>query len=164
MKDQDLKPIRISPIGIIHTPYSEASQIPIQGIFKEDVEGVAELFEKYAPGLKDLEDFSHAILIYYFHKSSIEKIEGKPYLEDKPHGIFAIRSPHRPNHLGFSIVRIKEIKNNRLYFYEVDMLDGTPLLDIKPYSKYFDSRENVRSGWIEKHFESGEIPKRTILK
>jgi len=161
-----LKPtkIEIKPIGIIHTPYRESKDIPIQGIFKTDVEGWAELEEKYIPGLKDLDGFSHAIFIYYFHRSGEEHLEGKPYLEDQHHGIFAIRSPHRPNHLGLSIVKIKKIVDNKLYFSEVDMLDGTPLLDIKPYSKYFDFRENVVSGWMEKHFEDGAIPERTILK
>ena len=91
-------------------------------------------------------------------------LEGRPFFEDEIHGIFAIRSPHRPNHPGMSIVKINKIIENKLYFSEVDMLDGTPLLDIKPYSKYFDCRENVVSGWLEKHFEGGTIPERTILK
>lgn len=158
------KKIKIKPIGVIHTPYQEAKDIAIQGIFKSEAEGWIELEEKYSPGLKDLDGFSHAILIYYFHRSDEEHLEGKPFLEDVAHGIFAIRSPHRPNHLGLSIIKIKRIETNRIYFTEVDMLDGTPLLDIKPYSKYFDNRENVVSGWMEKHFLEGTIPERTILK
>ncbi len=161
---QKLTPIVLNPMGIIHTPYDEPKEIPIQGIFKSDVEGWVELEEKYQPGLKDLEGFSHAILIYYFHRSNEERLEGRPFLEDEIHGIFAIRSPHRPNHLGLSIVKINKIVDNRLYFSEVDMLDGTPLLDIKPYFKYFDCRENVISGWMEKHFQNGAIPERAILK
>ncbi len=156
--------IELNTIGVIHTPYNEPKDIPIQGIFKTNAEGWIELKEKYQPGLKDLDGFSHAILIYYFHRSVEEHLEGKPYLEDDYHGIFAIRSPHRPNHLGLSIVKIKRIESNRVYFTEVDTLDGTPLLDIKPYSKYFDYRENVVSGWMEKHFTDGVIPERTILK
>ena len=156
--------IELSPIGIIHTPYKEAKDIPIQGIFRKNVNGWVELEKKYLPGLKDLDGFSHAFLIYYFHKTEKEHLQGKPFLEDKTHGIFAIRSPHRPNHIGISIVKIIEIKGNKLYFKEVDMLDGTPLLDIKPYSKYFDCRENSVCGWIEKHFTEGRIPERTILK
>ncbi|MBN2088044.1 tRNA (N6-threonylcarbamoyladenosine(37)-N6)-methyltransferase TrmO [candidate division KSB1 bacterium] len=156
--------IELKPIGIIHTPYFESADIPIQGTFKPDVEGYIQLDEPYLPGLKDLEKFSHAILIYFFHRSPDERLEGKPYLEDEKHGIFAIRSPHRPNHLGFSIVRLKTIQDNRLFFSEVDMLDGTPLLDIKPYIKYFDYRDDVINGWVDKHFESGNIPKRTIIK
>ena len=156
--------IIFTPIGIIHTPYKEAKDIPIQGTFKKDAEGWIELDKKYTPGLKDLKGFSHAFLLYYFHKSAKEQLQGKPYLEDEVHGIFSIRSPHRPNHIGLSIVRIKEIQGNKIYFNEVDMLDGSPLLDIKPYSKYFDSREDSVSGWLEKHFAKGKIPDKTILK
>jgi len=79
------------------------------------------------------------------------------------HGIFAIRSPHRPNHIGFSIVKLEEVKGNTVTFSEVDILDGTPLLDIKPYVKHFDSRDKVKNGWIGKHFKTGKIPKRTRL-
>ena len=157
------KMISLKPIGIIHSPYKECKDIPIQGRFKNDVEAWIELKKEYISGLKDLDKFSHAILIYYFHKSDQENIEGKPFLEDVNHGIFAIRSPHRPNHIGFSIVKIKSIKKNKVYFTQVDMIDGTPLLDIKPYIKYFDSREYVVSGWLEKHFKDGKIPDKTIL-
>ena len=87
----------------------------------------------------------------------------KPYLEDKSRGVFAIRSPLRPNHIGFSIVKIKSIKGNRIIFSEVDMFDKTPLLDIKPYVSYYDSRKNVRNGWIERHFKKGSIPKLVFL-
>lgn len=156
--------IKLTPIGIIHTPYKEPKSIPIQGVFKAHVEGFVELEEKYVPGLKSLEGFSHAILIYYFHRSDHECLQGTPYLEDEKHGIFAIRSPHRPNHLGFSIVKIKNITGNTMSFTEVDMLDGTPLLDIKPYTKYFDCREHVVSGWLDKHFTDGNIPDKTILE
>jgi tRNA-Thr(GGU) m(6)t(6)A37 methyltransferase TsaA len=156
--------IIMNPIGVIHSPYKEPKDIPIQGIFKNDVEGRVQLKEKYIKGLRDLDGFSHAILIYYFHQSQKEKIEGKPFLEQNTHGIFAIRSPHRPNHMGFSIVRISKIEGNIIYFTGVDMLDGTPLLDIKPYVKYFDSREHVTCGWIEKHFKDGKIPDAAIIK
>ena len=105
--------IELTPIGIIHTPYSEARDMPIQGRFKSDVEGWIELEQRYVPGLKDLDGFSHLILIYHFHRSDREEVEGRPYLEDETHGIFAIRSPHRPNHLGLSIVRLQRIEGNR---------------------------------------------------
>jgi len=152
------------PIGIIHSPYKESKNIPIQGIFKDGIEAWIELKDKYVKGLKDLDKFTYAIIIYYFHKSQREEVEGKPFLEQDKHGIFAIRSPNRPNHIGFSIVKIKSIKGNKMYFTEVDVLDGTPLLDIKPYVKYFDSRDNVVSGWLDKHFKSGNIPDNTIIK
>jgi len=152
------------PIGIIRSPYKEGTDIPIQGTFKGGVEAWIELKDEYAGGLKDLDEFSHAIILYYFHKSQREEIEGRPFLEQNKHGIFAIRSPHRPNHIGFSIVKIKKIDANKMYFTEVDVLDGTPVLDIKPYVKYFDSRDNVKCGWLDKHFKDGNIPNETILR
>ena len=155
--------INLKPIGIIRTPYADPKDIPIQGIFKSQVEGCAKLKPEYVPGLKDLNEFSHAILLYFFHRSTTEHLEGQPFLESVNHGIFAIRSPHRPNHIGLSIVKIKAIQDNKIYFTEVDMLDGTPLLDIKPYSKHFDRREDVISGWMDKHFIDGNIPDQTIL-
>ena len=123
-----------------------------------------ELKDKYAKGLKDLDGSSHAILLYHFHLSDREEIVGKPYLESDDHGIFAMRSPHRPNHIGLSIIRIKRIEGNKLYFTEVDVLDGTPVLDIKPYVKQFDSRPDTVSGWIERHYQGGKQPGRTKAK
>jgi tRNA-Thr(GGU) m(6)t(6)A37 methyltransferase TsaA len=154
----------MKPIGKIYSPYKTSKDIPIQGRFKDDVEAWVQVKKEYIKGLKDLEKFSHCILIYYFHKSDRETIEGKPFLEDKQHGIFAIRSPHRPNHIGFSVVTIQKIERDKLFFTQVDMIDGTPLLDIKPYVKYFDSRENIKSGWLDKHFQNGKIPEKTVIK
>ncbi len=159
-----MKQITMHPIGKIHSPYKEGKNIPIQGRFKDDVEAWIELKNEYAQGLKDLDKFSHCILVYSFHKSNKVTIEGKPFLEDEKHGIFAIRSPHRPNHIGLSIVKIQRIQGNILYFTEVDMINGTPLLDIKPYVNYFDSREDVISGWLDKHFKNRKIPDRIIIK
>jgi tRNA-Thr(GGU) m(6)t(6)A37 methyltransferase TsaA len=149
--------IILHPIGLIKSPYKQLKDIPRQGKFRKNIEAWVELKDKYVKGLKDLEKFSHAILLYYLHKSDKENIKGKPYLEDIEHGIFAIRSPHRPNHIGLSVVKIKCIKENKLYFTTVDMLDETPLLDIKPYIKYIDSQNNAISGWIEKHYKNGEF-------
>jgi tRNA-Thr(GGU) m(6)t(6)A37 methyltransferase TsaA len=159
-----MEQIIMHPIGIIHSPYKQNKDIPIQGVFKPDVEACIELEDKHARGLRDLDGFSHAIILYYFHKSQREEIEGRPFLEQDKHGIFAIRSPHRPNHIGLSIVKIKKIEANKMYFTEVDVLDGTPVLDIKPYVKYFDSRDNVKSGWLDKHFKDGNTPNETILR
>ena len=156
--------IVMHPIGKIYSHYKESKEIPIQGRFKDDVEAWVKLKKEYIRGLKDLDKFSHCILIYYFHKTNKETIEGKPFLEDEKHGIFAIRSPHRPNHIGFSVVKIQRIQGNKLYFTQVDMIDGTPLLDIKPYVKYFDSRDDVISGWLDKHFKNGKIPDKTIIR
>ena len=156
--------ITIRSIGIIHSPYKESKDIPIQGRFKDDVVAWIELKDEYLKGLKDLDKFSHCILIYYFHKSNKVTIEGKPFLEDNTHGIFSIRSPHRPNHIGFSVVKIQRIQGKKLYFTQVDMLDGTPLLDIKPYVKYFDNQEDAVSGWLDKHFKNGKFPDRVIIE
>ena len=158
------KEIKLKPIGIIHTPYKEPKGIPIQGKFEKGVTGKVELFPEYKQGLKDIEGFSHIVLIYYFDRSKKEELLSKPFLEDEEHGIFAIRSPHRPNHIGLSIVKLEKVKKNVITFSEVDILDGTPLLDIKPYVSHFDSRENVKNGWLEKHFRNGNIPKRTKLE
>jgi len=158
-----MQDIIIKPIGIIYTPYKLPKDIPIQGIFKNNTEGFLELNEEYSDGLKDLDAFSHAILLYYFDRSKKESLISQPFLEDEKHGIFAIRSPHRPNHIGISIVKIKSITDNKVYFTEVDMLDKTPLLDIKPFVKQFDNREDVISGWVDKHFENDIIPGKTIL-
>ena len=156
--------IKLKPIGIIHTPYKEPKGIPIQGKFDKAVTGRIEVFREYQKGLKDIEGFSHLILVYYFHKSKKENLMGKPFLEDEEHGIFAIRSPHRPNHIGVSVVKLKKIRKNIITFSEVDILDGTPLLDVKPYVSHFDFRDNVKNGWLDKHFKNGKIPKRTRLK
>jgi len=154
------KEIKLKPIGMIYTPYKELKGIPIQGKFEKSVTGTIEIFPEYQKGLKDIEGFSHLILIYHFNRSKEEKLIGKPFLEDQEHGIFAIRSPHRPNHLGFSIIKVEKVKDNTVIFSEVDMLDKTPLLDIKPYVSHFDLRKNVKNGWIKKHFKNCKIPKR----
>lgn len=146
--------IKIKPIGLIHSPYNNLIDIPIQGKFNEEVEAWAVLQERYIEGLYDLDKFSHAIILYYFHKSDRTDIKAKPFLENKIHGIFAIRSPNRPNHIGMTVVKIKRIEKNKLYFTNVDMINGTPLLDIKPYVEYFDSQKSTKSGWLDKHFKT----------
>jgi tRNA-Thr(GGU) m(6)t(6)A37 methyltransferase TsaA len=155
--------ITIKPIGIISTPYDDPSGMPIQGRFKDDVTGRVELFSEYWDGLKDLDGFSHAILIYHFNRAKEANLLGRPFLEDVDHGIFAIRSPKRPNHIGLSVVHIEGVEKGAIVFSEVDILNGTPLLDIKPYVSHFDAREDVKNGWIEKHFEDGSYPKRVIV-
>lgn len=159
-----MEEILYHPIGLISTPFKEAKNILIQGCFDDEAEGCCILFDEYAKGVNDLDGFSHAIILYHFHKAKDFKLIAKPFLEKVEHGIFSIRSPRRPNKIGFSIVKIKKIIDNKLFFTHVDMLDGTPLLDIKPYVKHFDHRENVKSGWVDRHFEGGNTPKETILK
>lgn len=136
-------------IGVIRTPFKQKSDAPRQGTFDPKSEGRIELFEDYKKGLKDLEKFSHAILIFYFHKIEEMRLTGTPPMDNEERGIFAIRGPQRPNHLGLTIVKIKEIKGTRIFIQGVDMLDKTPLLDIKPYIKDLDSREDAGSGWVK---------------
>jgi tRNA-Thr(GGU) m(6)t(6)A37 methyltransferase TsaA len=156
--------IIMCPIGLVHSPYKEIKDTPIQGVFDKESDAWVELHPEYATGLKDLDGFSHAILLYRFHLSNRVDLVGRPYLEEQEHGIFAIRSPHRPNHIGFSVVAIRKVEGNRLYFRELDILDGTPVLDIKPYVRQFDSRSDAVSGWIEPHFKDGKQPDHTTAK
>ena len=137
--------------------------MPIQSRFCRGVKAIAEIFPEYQAGLKDIEKFSHLILIYQFHKMTEEKLVCKPFLEDIEHGVFAVRSPYRPNRIGFSIVRLKSVNKNSIEFTDVDTLDGTPLLDIKPYISFFDERKGVKNGWVAKHFKNKKIPKRVRL-
>ena len=131
------------PIGILHTPFKEKSGIPIQGVFDPTSKGRAEIFEEFEPGLKDIEGFSHLILLYVFDRSEGYDLVCKPYMEDKAHGLFAMRAPKRPNPIGLSVVRLTKREGPVLHLAEVDMIDGTPLLDIKPFVPKFDHRENT---------------------
>ncbi|MFO7937823.1 MAG: tRNA (N6-threonylcarbamoyladenosine(37)-N6)-methyltransferase TrmO [Kiritimatiellia bacterium] len=134
-------------IGIIHSPHQKLSDIPIQPVFADNIKGTVEVDSEFAEGLMHLNEFSHIYLFYFFHKSQKPSLKVKPYLSEQECGIFATRAPHRPNKLGMSLVRLIKIEGNVLYIKDVDVLDGTPLLDIKPYIKRFDTRENVQSGW-----------------
>lgn len=108
-----------------------------------------EVFPEYAPGLSDLEGFSHVILIYHFHLASAPRLRVRPFMDGREHGVFATRAPARPNPIGLSVVRLLKVEGNVLYVADVDIVDGTPLLDIKPYVPQFDSAQNVRIGWLE---------------
>jgi tRNA (adenine37-N6)-methyltransferase len=134
-------------IGLIHSPHRELSKIPIQPVFCKDIEGTVIVNAPYVDGLKGLQEFSYIYLFYYFHQSDKTDLHVKPYLSDEEYGIFATRAPDRPNKLGMSLVRLVEIKNNTLYIKDVDILDSTPLLDIKPYVRRFDARASAKSGW-----------------
>ena len=147
-------------IGTLTTPYKSKSGMPIQGVLASKSKGKAEIFEEYASGLKDIEGFSHLILLYVFDRSEGYDLVCRPYMEDRLHGVFAIRAPRRPNPIGFSVVRLEKREGNILHLAEVDMMDGTPLLDIKPFVPKFDHRENVRVGWMEGSFRDSKY--RTI--
>lgn len=135
-------------IGVIHTPCTDKSQIPIQAS-RSQVKGTVEIYPQYSEGLQDLEGFSHIILLYAFHESSGYSLIVKPFLDDRLHGLFATRYPCRPNPIGLSIVGLLERRDNILEIEGVDMLDGTPLLDIKPYVPEFDIRTGTRNGWYD---------------
>jgi tRNA-Thr(GGU) m(6)t(6)A37 methyltransferase TsaA len=141
--------VRISyeSIGVIHTPFKEQANTPIQGVFAPESKGEVEVFPQYIGGLKDITGFSHLILIYHFHLSEGYSLKTKPFLDNGSRGIFAIRHFKRPNNIGLSVVRLYAVKGNMLEIGEVDIVDGTPLLDIKPYVPDFDHRLNVRTGW-----------------
>jgi tRNA-Thr(GGU) m(6)t(6)A37 methyltransferase TsaA len=124
--------------------------MPIQPTSDTSAAGTIEIFPEYAPGLKDLEGFSHIILIYHLNQAGPAKLEVTPFLDNQTHGIFATRAPTRPNPIGLSVVRLKSIEANILLVDNLDILDGTPLLDIKPYIPEFDYRAEVRTGWLEK--------------
>jgi tRNA-Thr(GGU) m(6)t(6)A37 methyltransferase TsaA len=142
--------IRFNPIGVIHTPFKNLEGMPIQPSGASGIKGVVEVFEEYRPGLKDLEGFSHIILLYHFHGSSGFKLRVVPFLDSQPRGLFSTRAPKRPNPIGLSIVQLDRIENGMVYIQNVDILDNTPLLDIKPYVPEFDAPEKVRTGWLEK--------------
>ncbi len=145
-------------IGIIHSCFNEQSSTPIQGVFS-DATGTIEIFPEYAEGLKDIEGFSHIFLIYHFHRALEHSLVQKPFLDgSRGRGIFATRHFNRPNHIGLSLVELTGVKGNVLEISGVDILDGTPLLDIKPYVRQFDIRDNVRSGWFdERRIDSMDV-------
>ena len=140
-------PICLQPIGIVHSPHRDPDQTPIQPVFAAGVPGTAEVFPAFAQGLRDLDGYSHLWLIYLFHQAKPARLIVTPYLDDVPRGVFATRAPCRPNPLGLSLVRLVRCAGNLLHLEDVDILDGTPLLDIKPYVRRFDVREDARCGW-----------------
>jgi tRNA (adenine37-N6)-methyltransferase len=140
--------INLKAIGVIQTPFSHLDAgMPIQSI-RSDTAGSIDVFPEYLAGLEGVEDFSHLILIYSFHLAPVEtSLRVKPFLDDRLHGVFATRFPNRPNHLGLSVVRLVSRHENRIEFLGADMLDGTPLLDIKPYVPDFDVFTATKIGW-----------------
>jgi len=142
-------------IGVLRSTYDATAGVPIQGVFDPESRGRAEIFEEYEPGLQDVEGFSHLILIYVFHRSKGYDLICRPYMEERLHGVFAMRAPRRPNPIGFSVVRLERREGTVLHLAEVDFLDGTPLLDIKPFVPRFDHRPRARLGWMGGTFRNG---------
>jgi len=145
-----MKRIVYRPIGVIRTPFKSPKGVPIQPSAGKGIRGVVEVFPEYVEGLKDLEGFSHIILVYHFHLVKKSLLRVIPYMDNETRGVFATRAPARPNPIGISVVRLIEIRGNKLYVEDIDIVDGTPLLDIKPYVPEFDYRPKARIGWLEK--------------
>ena len=143
------EPFTYIPIGIVRSPFSDIAGMPIQPTGARGIRGTIEIRPEFIAGLKDLDGFSHVILIYVFHRCNGYSLEVKPFLDPTPHGIFATRAPRRPNAIGLSIVRLEGIVGNTLAIEDVDILDGTPLLDIKPYVPAFDSHGDAKAGWFD---------------
>ena len=143
--------IVFSPIGIIHSPYTKLEGMPIQPSAAKGIKGSVELNNEYKDALTHLDGFSHIYLIYCLHKVKSPKMLVKPFLEDQTHGLFATRAPTRPNPIGLSVVKLTSIVENVLQIENIDILDGTPLLDIKPYVPDMDGVTDIRIGWLEKH-------------
>jgi len=140
--------LQLDPIGIIRSPFTQAAGTPIQASMAEGATGTVEILPAFAAGLKDLDGFDRIWLLYWFDRAVAPKLIVTPYLDDQPHGVFATRAPARPNAIGMSAVRLLRIDNCTLHVADVDILDGTPLLDIKPYVPQFDHLPAERTGWL----------------
>ena len=140
--------ITYRPIGTIHSPFTEPKGMPIQPSGAEGTEGWVDIFPEFAGGLKDVDGFSHLVLLYHLHLSKGYSLEVVPFMDDKLRGVFSTRAPKRPNPIGLTVVRLVSVEGNRLHIKDVDIVDGTPLLDIKPFVSDIDNRETPGSGWM----------------
>ena len=141
--------MEVQAIGLIRSPFKEPTGTPIQAAVAQGVQGSVEVYPQFAEGLKDLEGFDRIWLLYWFHQGVPAKLIVTPFMDDKPRGVFATRAPCRPNPIGISPVRLLKIEGNYLHVADLDVLDGTPLLDIKPYAPKFDHFDVSRIGWLE---------------
>lgn len=139
--------MKLTPIGTIHSPHQQATGTPIQSACAAGIKGTVEIFPEYAPGLRDLDGFDRIWLVYWFDRANAAQLIVTPYLDTTPHGVFATRAPCRPNPIGLSVVRLRGITGHCLDVDGLDVLDNTPLLDIKPYIPAFDSFQADRVGW-----------------
>jgi len=145
--------IRYRAIGVIHSPHKQIEGTPIQPSAAEGVPGRIELEPQYVDGLRDLAGFSHLILLYHLDRAREPRLLVTPFLDSQPRGVFATRAPSRPNPIGLSVVKLVGVEGNLLHVENVDILDGTPLLDIKPYAPPLDNVDDLRLGWLEEHVE-----------
>jgi tRNA-Thr(GGU) m(6)t(6)A37 methyltransferase TsaA len=144
---EEIKPVVYTPIGIIHSEHRLPEQTPIQPVYARGCEGRAEILPNYTEGLKDLDGFSHLLLLYHFHRAGEPLLTVVPFTDDKPRGLFSTRHPRRPNPIGLSLVRLVRVEGRVLHLNDVDILDGSPLLDIKPYIPRFEKAEDAVGGW-----------------
>jgi len=142
--------MHLKPIGVIHTPCRQAAGTPLQPSMAQGAEGTVEVFAEYAAGLKDLEGFERIWLIYWFHRAAPPELVVQPYMDSDLHGVFATRAPSRPNPIGMSAVKLLSVEGTLLRVADIDILDGTPLLDIKPYAPLFDHYPVRRCGWLDR--------------
>lgn len=149
MSDSRPAPVTYTPIGVIRSAHTTAEETPIQPVYARGLPGRAEILPAYAEGLRDLDGFSHLILLYHFHRAGPAELIVSPFTDDRPRGLFSTRHPQRPNPIGLSVVRLVRIEGGTLHLLDVDIIDGTPLLDIKPYILRFDGAAEPRSGWTE---------------
>ena len=145
---KDMK-IEYRQIGVIHSPFTELDGMPIQPSRAVGIEGTVIIFPEHEAGLKDLDGFSHIILLYHFHLSRDFKLQVIPFIDSQLRGVFATRAPKRPNPIGLSVVKLRSIRGRVLHIENVDIVDGTPLLDVKPYVPEFDAQTSVRTGWLK---------------
>ncbi len=143
----------IEPIGIIRSPFTTKDESPVQGVFTDNIPGTVEVFDIFEEGLKDIEGFSHIYLLYVFDRAGEIQLVRKPFLDDTPRGLFSTRHPCRPNSIGITVVRLKGRKGRILEVEGIDVLDRTPLIDIKPYVGKFDCFPDSRDGWLENAME-----------
>jgi len=144
-----MKDFKLKTIGIIHSPFKEPKGVPIQSKAGKGIKGSIEVFKDFVAGLDGLTEFSYIYLLSFFHKAKKTKLKVVPYMDNRERGVFATRAPSRPNSIGLSIVKLINIKDNIIYIEDIDIIDGTPLLDIKPYVPKFDSRNPKKIGWLK---------------
>jgi tRNA-Thr(GGU) m(6)t(6)A37 methyltransferase TsaA len=142
--------IQYEPIGVVHSPFTSLEGMPIQPSRGRCVHATVEVYSQFEEGLQDLEGFSHIMLLCHFHRAKAYRLKVVPFLDTELRGLFATRAPSRPNPIGLSVVRLIRVDKNILSIQDVDLLDGTPVLDIKPYVNEFDEREDPRMGWLER--------------
>ena len=143
-----MQTITYTAIGVVHSPFTTLAGMPIQTVAAAGIAATIELEPGYAAGLADIEGFSHLLIVSHLHLMQGYALEVTPFMDTQPHGVFATRSPRRPNPIGLSIVRLIRVEGARLHIEEIDLLDGTPVLDIKPYVPQLDDRPTEQTGWF----------------